>query len=81
MIKIKLIVPKSLNNNQDIKGNTHIFDLEYENPVTVDQVLKDNNINRNFPILVVLNGTKNVNKKYLIEESCELKLFILMGGG
>ncbi len=81
MIKIKLIVPKLLSNNQDIKGNTHIFDLEYKNPVTVDQVLKDNDIKRDFLGLMVLNGTKNVNKKYLIEESCELKLFILMAGG
>jgi len=34
MIKIKLIVPKLLSNNQSMKGNTHVFDLEYEKPVT-----------------------------------------------
>ena len=35
MIKIKLIVPKLSSNSQSMKGNTHVFDLEYEKPVTV----------------------------------------------
>jgi len=30
MIKIKLIVPKLLSNNQSMKGNTHVFNLEQE---------------------------------------------------
>jgi len=81
MIKIKLIVPKLLSNNQLIKGNTHVFDLEYEQPVTVGQVIKDNKINMLFLGFILLDGKKNVNKVYLIEQSCELKLFIVMCGG
>ena len=81
MIKIKLIVPKLLSNNQSMKGNTHVFDLEYEQPVTVVQVLKDNKVNMLFLGYILIDGKKNVNKLYLIEQSCELKLFIVMCGG
>ncbi len=81
MIKIKLVVPKLLSSDQNIKGNTQILNLEYSTPVTVEQVLKDNKINMHFLGFMVLNGNKNVNKKFLIEESCELKLFLLMAGG
>ena len=81
MIKIKLIVPKLLSNNQSIKGNTHVFDLEYKQPVTVGQVIKDNKINMLFLGFILLDGKKNVNKIHLIEQSCELKLFIVMCGG
>ena len=81
MIKIKLIVPKLLSSEPNIKGNTQIINLEYNNPVTVDQVLTDNKIKINFLGIILLDGKKNVNKKFLIEESCELKLFLLMDGG
>jgi hypothetical protein len=81
MIKIKLVVPKLLSSDQNIKGNTQVLNLEYGNPVTVEQILKDNNINMHFLGFMVLNGNKNVNKKFLIEESSELKLFLLMAGG
>ena len=81
MIKIKLIVPKLLSNNQSMKGSTHFFDLEYKQPVTIDQVLKDNKINMLFLGFMLLDGKKNVDKTYLIEQSCELKLFIVMCGG
>ena len=81
MIKIKLVVPKLLMYDQNIKGHTQVLNLEYNNPVTVDQVLKDKKINMHFLGFMVLNGNKNVNKNFLIEESCELKLFLLMAGG
>jgi len=81
MIKIKLVVPKLLSSDQNIKGHTQVLNLEYRNPVTVEQVLKDNKIKMHFLGFMVLNGNKNVNKKFLIEESCELKLFLLMAGG
>jgi len=81
MIKIKLVVPKLLRYDQNIKGHTQVLSLKYGNPVTVEQVLKDNKINMHFLGFMVLNGNKNVNKKFLIEESCELKLFLLMAGG
>jgi len=81
MIKIKLVVPKLLSGNQNTTGNTQVLNLEYNNPVTVEQVLKDNKIKMHFLGFMVLNGNKNVNKKFLIEESCELKLFLLMAGG
>ena len=64
-----------------MKGNTHVFNLEYEQPVTVGQVIKDNKINRHFLGFMLIDGKKNVNKMYLIEQSCELKLFILICGG
>ena len=81
MIKIKLVVPKLLSNDQNIKGHTQVLNLEYSNPVTIEQVLKDNKIKMHFLGFMVLNGNKNVNKIFLIEESCELKLFLLMAGG
>lgn len=82
MIKIKLIVPKLLlDNKEDIKASTCILHLEYDHPVTVDQVLKDHKINRNFLGFMLIDGQKNVTKGYLINTSCELKLFLLAGGG
>ncbi len=81
MIKIKLLVPKLLSSEPKIKGNTQILNLEYSHPVTVGQVLKDNKIKMDFLGFMLLDGKKNVNKKFLIEESCELKLFLLMAGG
>jgi len=81
MIKIKLIVPKLLSSDQNLKGNTQLLNLEYKNPVTVEQVLKDGKIKTGFLGFMVIDSKKNVNKKFLIEESCELKLYMLMAGG
>jgi len=81
MIKINLVVPKLLSSDPNIKGDKQILHLEYNHPVTVDQVLKDNQIKVDFLGFMLLDGKKNVNKKFLIEESCELKLFLLMAGG
>jgi len=81
MIKIKLVVPKLLSGDQNLKGNTQILHLEYENPVSVDQVLKDGKIKTTFLGFMVMDGKKNVNKKFLIEQSCELKLYLVMAGG
>jgi len=64
-----------------MKDSTHVFDLEYKQPVTVGQVLKDNKINMMFLDLMILNGKKNVSTVYQIEQSSELKLFIVMCGG
>jgi hypothetical protein len=81
MIKIKLIVPKLLSSNQNLKGNTQTLNLEYNNPVTVEQVLKDAQIKTQFLGFMVMDGKKNVNKKFVIKESCEIKLYLLMAGG
>jgi len=81
MIKIKLIVPKLLSSNQNLKCNNQILNLEYNNPVTVEQVLKDGEIKTGFLGFMVIDSKKSVNKKSLIEESCELKLYMLIGGG
>jgi hypothetical protein len=81
MIKIKLIVPKLLSSNQNLKGNTQMLNLEYNDPVTVEQVLKDAQIKTQFLGFMVMDGKKNINKKYLIEKSCEIKLYLLMAGG
>jgi hypothetical protein len=81
MIKMKLIVPKLLSSNQNLKGNTQMLNLEYNDPVTVEQVLKDAQIKTQFLGFMVMDGKKNINKKYLIEKSCEIKLYLLMAGG
>lgn len=82
MIKIKITVPKLLlPNNSKMKDNNQVLDLEYPEPVTVERLLTDNRIDTRFLGLIILNGTKNVDKKYLIKESCKIKLFLLMGGG
>jgi hypothetical protein len=81
MINIKLIVPKLLSSNQNLKGNTQTLNLEYNHHVTVEQVLKDAQIKTQFLGFMVMDGEKNINKKYLIEKSCEIKLYLLMAGG
>jgi hypothetical protein len=81
MIKIKLIAPKLLSSDQNLKDNNQILNLEYNNPVTVEQVLKDGKIKTGFLGFMVIDSKKNVNKKFLIEESCELKLYMLIAGG
>ena len=81
MIKIKLIVPKHLSNEKDLKENSQVLNLEYTNPVTVERVLKENKIKLDYLGFIVMNGDKNIKKDFLIEESCELKLFLVMGGG
>lgn len=81
MIKIKLVVPKLLSVDQSLQGNTQVLNLEYNKPVTVEQVLKDGKIKTQFLGFMVIDGKKNVNKMFLIEQSCELKLYLLMAGG
>ncbi len=82
MIKIKLMVPNILLSGEpNLKNNKQVINLEYSKPVTVEQILNDSKINRKFLGLIVLNNTKIVDKKYLLRESCELDLFLLMGGG
>jgi hypothetical protein len=58
-----------------------MLNLEYNDPVTVEQVLKDAQIKTQFLGFMVMDGKKNINKKYLIEKSCEIKLYLLMAGG
>ena len=81
MINVKLIVPKLLSPDQSKKGNTQVMDLEYSKPVTVGKILEEQQINKHFLGFMVLNGNKNVNKNYLIDQSGELKLYIIMCGG
>jgi len=80
--KIKLIVPNLLLSGEpNLKDNKQVINLEYSKPVSIEQILNDNKINRRFLGLIILNCTKIVDKKYLVKESCELEFFLLMGGG
>lgn len=81
MIRIKLLVPKLLLSNPKEKFSTQILTLEYDHPITVEHVLKDQKIKTAFLRLILVNGKKSVNRNYLIEESCELKLYMMVDGG
>jgi len=80
-IKIKLSIPKYLSSKEDLLKNTQLLELKYDNPVKVEQVLKDSRIKDDYLGIILLNGEKNINKEYLIRHSCELKLFLMMAGG
>jgi len=80
-IKIKLFIPKSLSSKKDLMESTQLLELEYDNPVKVEQILKDSKIKDDYLGIILLNGEKNIDKEYLIQQSCELRLFLMMAGG
>ena len=80
IIKIELIVTGFLSSNKSSKKGTEIIEVEYDNPVTVRKLLKDTKIKVKFLGLIILNG-KNINQDFLINNSCQIKLFPLIGGG
>ncbi|MEA2022057.1 MAG: hypothetical protein U9N08_06255 [Candidatus Caldatribacteriota bacterium] len=53
--------------------------VEYNNPVTVRNLLKDTKIKIEFLGLIILNG-KNINQDFLINYFCCVKLYPLLGG-
>lgn len=80
MIKIILIVTGFLSSNRSVQGGTDIIEIECNDPVTVRKLLMDTKIKVKFLGLIMLNG-KNVDQDFLINKSCKIKLFPLMGGG
>ena len=80
IIKIELIVTGFLSSNKSSKKGTEIIEVEYDNPVTVRKLLEDTKIKVKFLGLIILNG-KNINQDFLINDSCQIKLFPLIGGG
>ena len=80
MIKIELITSGFLSSNKSAKRGTEIIKVEYSNPVTVRKLLIDTKIKIKFLGLIILNG-KSISRDFLINKSCEIKLFPLIGGG
>ena len=80
MIKIELITPAFLISNKTTKKGTEILVVEYDKPVTVRKLLKDTNIQVEFLGLIMLNA-KNINQNFILNNSCQIKLFPLLGGG
>jgi len=80
IIKIELIVTGFLSSKKLAKKSTEIIEVEYNNPVTVRELLRDTKIKIKFLGLIILNG-KNINQDFLINYSCCIKLYPLLGGG
>jgi len=57
-----------------------ILELNYSEPVTVHQVLKDAKISL-ADVFFIKTGDKIVKEDYLFTESAEVKLFPIIGGG
>jgi len=80
IIKIELIVAGFLGSSKSTKNGTEIIKREYINSITVREVLADAKIKLRFIGLIMLNG-KNTNQDFLINYSCRIKLYPLLGGG
>jgi hypothetical protein len=80
IIKIELIVAGFLGSSKSTKNGPEIIKREYINPITVREVLTDAKIKLRFIGLIMLNG-KNTNQDFLINHSCRIKLYPLLGGG
>ena len=62
------------------KYPSNILELNYSEPVTVHQVLKDAKIS-SADVFFIKTGDKIVKEDYLLTESAEVKLFPIIGGG
>ena len=80
MIKIKLIVNGFLSNNKSLKGGKEIIELEYEKSVTIRKLMIEAKIKLEFLGLIILDG-KNIDQDFLVTDSCQIKLFPILGGG
>lgn len=80
MIKIQLIVHGFLSNKPEAERSKEVIEVEYSHALTVNQLLKDIKIKIEFLGLVILDG-KDVNRDFLINHSCQIKLIPLLVGG
>ena len=62
------------------KYPSNILELNYSEPVTVHQVLKDAKIS-SADVFFIKTGDKIVKEDYLLTKSNEIKLFPIIGGG
>lgn len=62
------------------KYPSNILGLNYSEPVTVHQILKDAKLS-SADVFFIKVGDKIVKEDYLLTESTEVKLFPIIGGG
>ena len=80
IIRIELVATGFLGSGKSGKQGTEIIIKEYIYPITVKKLLIDAKIKVNFLGLIILNG-KSIHQDFLIETSCRIKLFPILGGG
>jgi len=76
MIKIKIILPYHL--KKEYLSNT--IELNYEQPVSIDQIIKDSKVN-SIDVCFVKVGDLIVKRDHIIRKSCEIKFIPVVGGG
>ena len=80
IIRIELIATGFLGSKKSAKHDTEIIIKEYICPITVRKLLIDARIKVDFLGLIMLNG-ESIHQDFLIETSCRIKLFPILGGG
>ena len=80
IIRIELVATGFLGSKKSAKHGTEIIIKEYICPITVRKLLIDARIKVDFLGLIILNG-KSIHQDFLIETSCRIKLFPILGGG
>ena len=80
MIKVELIISGFLGPGETNHQGLETITKEYTQPLTIGEILLDAKIKVNFLGLIVKNG-KTIHRDFLIKESCQIKLFPLLGGG
>ncbi|HDK28010.1 MAG TPA: hypothetical protein ENG48_13095 [Candidatus Atribacteria bacterium] len=76
MIKIKIILPYYF--KKEYLSNT--IELNYEQPVSIDQIIKDSKVN-SIDVCFVKVGDLVVKRDYIIRNSCDIKFIPAVGGG
>ena len=80
IFKVELIATGFLGSNKTNKNGTEIIEREYDHSITVREVLMDAKIKLGFVGLIMLNN-KSIDQGFLINDSCCIKLYPLLGGG
>jgi len=80
LLKIKLIMHGFLRESLTEKKRLDIIEVEYDAPVSIEKLLKEAKIRLDFLGLILVDG-RNVKLDYMVNDSCQIKLFPMVGGG
>ena len=76
MIKIKITLSYCF--KKEYLSNA--IELNYEQPVSIDQIIKDSKVN-SIDVCFVKIGDLIVKRDHIIRKSCEIKFIPVVGGG
>ena len=76
MFKVRLILKGDLKN----KHLSEVIELSYPSPVKICKILKDAEVNYINNSLVIIENSI-VNENYIVDKSCDIKLFPMIVGG